>query len=91
MKKEELMICILSVLGKPPNAVIYDMIKRELPGVSDDELEEALNELHEEEKIQVVNGWIAAIPESVRRRNEAMKNLSSDDVAWLTGTGRFSQ
>lgn len=91
MDRNELKIMLESMIGVPPNAVVFNMLRMQLPGVTDDEIEAALNELHDEGKIQLVNGWIAGISEQARRIKHALDNMTADDYAWLTGTGRFAQ
>lgn len=90
-KKEESVITkelidkVQKFIGLPPNAVMFRGIELKFPEHTCDELELVISYLFTNNLVDVwENGWISG-----KAKKEV--KLSSDDIDWLLGTGRFSQ
>ena len=84
--KEDLAKKVIDFIGYPPKAVMFTMIQNEFPKISTKDLEAVMDFLWEKELINVFdNGWISG------KRQQNLSSLTSDDLDWYFGMGRYAQ
>jgi hypothetical protein len=83
---ENLKMRILKFLDFAPKAIYYSrLVKKFVKGsITEEVLEKVLQELISEGKIDQINSWFWKIKKIERE-------LTKDDMEWLSGTGYYAQ